>query len=203
MRKPKLRELGEALKVLFIEGPYTSKFPREPSVPPETFRGKPQYDEEKCIGCGACAQVCPSRAIEVIDDVETKKRKLVLRYDICIFCGQCHAYCTTDEGITLSNEYDLATLDRTTTIETVEKDLVTCEMCGSVVATLDHLCWLSNKLGTLAYANPTLILASLTDLSLVETGASRDKEVSPTRSDLLRILCPKCRRNIYLKEEWK
>ncbi|MCK5558003.1 MAG: 4Fe-4S binding protein, partial [Candidatus Hydrogenedentes bacterium] len=85
MRKPKLRELGEALKLLFIEGPYTSKFPKEPSIPPETFRGKPQYDEEKCIGCGACAQVCPSRAIEVIDNLETRKRKLVLRYDICIF----------------------------------------------------------------------------------------------------------------------
>jgi formate hydrogenlyase subunit 6/NADH:ubiquinone oxidoreductase subunit I len=203
MKKPKLRELGEALKVLFIEGPYTSKFPKEPHVPPETFKGKPQYDEKKCIGCGACAQVCPSRAIEIIDDTETGKRKLALRYDICIFCGQCHAYCTTKEGITLSNEYDLATLDRSGTLESVEKDIVMCEMCGSVVAALDHLCWISNKLGTLAYANPSLVLASLSGLSLVETGAARGKEVSPARSDLLRILCPKCRRDIYLREEWK
>jgi hydrogenase-4 component H len=203
MKKPKLRELGEALKVLFIEGPYTSKFPKEPYIPPETFKGKPQYDEKKCIGCGACAKVCPSRAIEVIDDTETGKRKLALRYDICIFCGQCQAYCTTKEGITLSNEYDLATLDRSDTVETVEKDLVMCEMCGSVVAALDHLCWISNRLGTLAYANPSLILASLSGLSLVETGAARGKEVMPARSDLLRVLCPTCRRDIYLKEEWK
>jgi len=201
MRKPKLRELGEALKVVWK--PYTSKFPKEPSIPPTTFRGKPQYDEKKCIGCGACAQVCPSRAIEVTDDVATKKRKLSLRYDICIFCGQCHAYCTTEEGITLSNEYDLATLDRSTTVETVEKDLVLCEMCGAVVATLDHLCWISRKLGTLSYANPTLILAALGELSLVEAGAEPSKELSPSRSDLLRILCPECRRSVYLREEWK
>jgi formate hydrogenlyase subunit 6/NADH:ubiquinone oxidoreductase subunit I len=203
MKKPKLRELGEALKVLFVEGPYTSKFPKEPSIPPETFRGKPQYDEEKCIGCGACAQVCPARAIEVIDDVETKKRKLVLRYDICIFCGQCHANCTTKEGVVLTTEYDLATLDRGVTTETVEKDLVTCEMCGSIAGALDHLCWISDRLGTLAYANPTLILASLSKLALVEGGTARDKEISPARSDLLRVLCPKCRRDIYLREEWK
>jgi len=201
MKKPKLRELGEALKVVWK--PYTSKFPKEAYVAPEAFRGKPQYDEEKCIGCGACAQVCPARAIEIIDDVETKKRKLVLRYDICIFCGQCHAYCTTDDGIDYTNEYDLATLDRSTTVETVEKDLVFCEMCGAVVTTLDHLCWISRKLGTLAYANPTLILASLSELSLVEQAAARDKEVAPARSDLLRVLCPECRRNIYLREEWK
>ena len=86
---------------------------------------------------------------------------------------------------------------------TVEKDLVMCEMCGSVVAALDHLCWISNRLGTLAYANPSLILASLSGLSLVETGAARGKEVMPARSDLLRVLCPTCRRDIYLKEEWK
>jgi len=201
MKKPKLRELGEALKVVWK--PYTAPFPKEPSIPPETFRGKPQYDEEKCIGCGACAQVCPARAIEIIDDVETKKRKIALRYDICIFCGQCHAYCTTEDGIDYTNEYDLATLDRSTTVETVEKDLVVCEMCGAVVATLDHLCWISRKLGTLAYANPTLILASLSELSLVEQGAARDNEVAPARSDLLRVLCPECRRNIYLREEWK
>jgi formate hydrogenlyase subunit 6/NADH:ubiquinone oxidoreductase subunit I len=203
MRKPKLRELGEALKVLFVEGPYTSKFPKEPSIPPKTFRGKPHYDEKICIGCGACAQVCPARAIEISDDPNSRKRRLVLRYDICIFCGQCHAYCTTNDGITLSNEYDLATLDRSTTVETVEKDLVLCELCGSVVAARDHLCWISDKLGTLAYANPTLILASLGELSLVETAARRDEGVSPSRSDLLRVLCPTCRRNVYLKEEWK
>jgi formate hydrogenlyase subunit 6/NADH:ubiquinone oxidoreductase subunit I len=201
MRKPKLRELGEALRVVWK--PYTSKFPKEPSIPPTTFRGKPQYDEKKCIGCGACAQVCPSRAIEVTDDVETKKRKLTLRYDICIFCGQCQSYCTTEEGITLSNEYDLATLDRGTTVETVEKDLVLCEMCGAVVAALDHLCWISKRLGTLSYANPTLILAALSELSLVEPGTGRSKDVSPARSDLLRVLCPECRRNVYLREEWK
>ena len=39
MRYPKLRELREAIKSLFSR-PYTIKYPAEPSVPPERFRGK-------------------------------------------------------------------------------------------------------------------------------------------------------------------
>ncbi|MEW6556768.1 MAG: 4Fe-4S binding protein, partial [Elusimicrobiota bacterium] len=66
MRYPKLRELKEAIKAL-IKGPYTTKFPFEPHTPFPRFRGKPVPDEKNCIGCGACAEVCPTRAIEVID----------------------------------------------------------------------------------------------------------------------------------------
>ena len=66
MRKPKLRELWEAIKVLFVYGPYTSKFPKEMTVPPDSFRGKPMFDTDECIGCGACSEVCPSNSIEII-----------------------------------------------------------------------------------------------------------------------------------------
>ena len=69
MRKPKLRELGEAIRAI-IHGPYTAKFPAEPTPLPETFRGCPRYDEETCVGCGACHQVCPPGAIEMEDDLE-------------------------------------------------------------------------------------------------------------------------------------
>jgi len=202
MRKPKLRELGEALKVLFVRGPYTTRFPAEPYIAPDTYRGVPRYDDDQCIGCGACARVCPARAIEVIDDPATRRRTLRLNYDICIFCGQCHAYCTTSDGINQTNEYDLATLDRAETKETVEKELVLCEHCGSVIGARDHLRWLFDRLGAQAYANPTLILAG----SLGTGAPDHSPPGMPPpgmRSDLMRLLCPKCRRDTFLLEEWK
>ncbi|MEA3253953.1 MAG: 4Fe-4S binding protein, partial [Chloroflexota bacterium] len=154
MRTPKLRELKEALTSLFSK-PYTVKFPYGPSIPPEEFRGKPKFVEEECIGCGACAQVCPGRAIDVTDVVSgnTGKRKLTVHYDHCIFCGQCQRYCTTEKGIVLTNDYDTPTYDRTQAVSEVEKNLVICEHCGAVVGTEDHIRWVARKLGTKAYAH--------------------------------------------------
>ncbi|MCK4325228.1 4Fe-4S dicluster domain-containing protein, partial [bacterium] len=149
MRLPSLfqpRILKEAFKALFT-GPYTTKFPFQPHVPAEKFRGKPEYDEKECVGCGACAEVCPSNAIEVIDE---EKRRLVLHYDTCIFCGQCQANCITEKGITLTKEYDLTLFDRSKAIEEVEKELLRCEFCNSVIGAVDHIKWLAKKLGPLA-----------------------------------------------------
>ncbi|HUT62997.1 MAG TPA: 4Fe-4S dicluster domain-containing protein [Anaerolineae bacterium] len=202
MRKPKLRELVEALKVLFVEGPYTAKFPRELTIPPETFRGKPKFDPDVCIGCGACSEVCPSRSIEVIDDVVSGKRTIKLRYDICNFCGQCHLYCTTENGIDYTTEYDLAALSRSDMVESVEKELAICEMCGNVAGTKDHLRWIAHRLGSLAYGNPTLILSSMDSISQMEYIQTRNKERKTSREDIFRILCPECRRKVYLTEEW-
>ena len=69
MKYPKLRELKEAVKSLFSR-PYTSKFPFKPHEPFDGFRGKPQYFDEYCVGCGACSHVCPGNAITVIDPKE-------------------------------------------------------------------------------------------------------------------------------------
>ena len=202
MRKPKVRELVEAIKVLFVEGPYTSKFPKEMTVPPDTFRGKPEFDPDICIGCGACSEVCPSRAIEVVDNLETGMRILKLRYDICNFCGQCHLYCTTQNGVNYTTEYDLASLDRSTMAVTVEKELAICELCGGAAGTKDHLTWIAKRLGSRGYSNPTLILAGMDDLSQVEPVQARPEHRKIDRDDLFRILCPDCRRKVFMTEEW-
>ncbi|MBU0604987.1 MAG: 4Fe-4S dicluster domain-containing protein, partial [Candidatus Omnitrophica bacterium] len=113
MKYPKLRELKEAITAL-IKGPYTSDYPRKAHQPPERFRGKPEYSNDGCIACAACALVCPARAIEVSDVVTKDKavRKKMLHLDECHYCGQCSALCTTREdippGIKHTTEFDLA-----------------------------------------------------------------------------------------------
>jgi formate hydrogenlyase subunit 6/NADH:ubiquinone oxidoreductase subunit I len=110
MRRPKLRELGEALLAL-LQGPYTTKFPAAPAPAP-TYRGAPRYYEDLCIACGTCFRVCPANAISLEELGEregVKWRRLKVDYGRCIFCGTCEANCPVNpKAIRLSNEYNLA-----------------------------------------------------------------------------------------------
>jgi hydrogenase-4 component H len=203
VRKPKLRELKEAVRAV-VFGPYTTKFPTEPHVPPEGFRGKPEFRDEDCIGCMACAEVCPALAIRVTDDkrADPPVRRFELRYDKCVFCGQCELNCTTKEGIKLTKEWDLAGLDRTAFRETIEHELVICEVCSAVVGTRRHLRWVAEQLGAKAYANPTLIITADGGMALANPDAGRWREPILARNDMMRVLCPACRRTTVIRELW-
>jgi len=205
MRYPKLRELREAVKSLFSR-PYTTKFPYKPHEPYDGIRGKPAYNEETCVGCGACANVCPAGAITVVDPTDSAKKKdkklirrIELRYDTCIFCGTCEANCITETGVQLTKEYDLALFDRKLAIESVEKELIACELCGAIVTAKDHLKWLVKRLGTLSFGNPTLMLVSQRELIPVESGKP-GKDLR--RPDSMKVLCPVCRHAIVLQDIW-
>jgi len=109
--------------------PWTNKFPAK-YVPPSTtkfledvgagrasiippietppgFRGKIQYDKEKCTGCKLCIRVCPSGAIEFKE--EEKKIKIYLAR--CTFCSQCNDVCPVN-CLSMSNEFLLADADK-------------------------------------------------------------------------------------------
>ncbi|MFA4889587.1 MAG: 4Fe-4S binding protein [Candidatus Omnitrophota bacterium] len=202
MRYPKLRELREAIRAIF-KGPYTSKFPQEPHIPYERFRGRPYFHEEDCIGCTACAQVCPARAIEFKDEVANLKgkRKFILHWDICIFCGNCQANCPTEKGIILSQEFALATTEnRALLIQEMEKELVLCSCCGDVVVPVDQYSWVSKRLGVLIFSNSSLMLFYLRKLGVaLQEKFSPKKEMEFQRSDRIKVLCPRCRREAVIK----
>jgi hydrogenase-4 component H len=201
MRYPKLRELGEAIKALIV-GPYTSAFPKKPHKPYDAYRGKPEYFEKDCVGCLACEEVCPADAIEHEDRVEGARavRCLTLHHDICQFCGNCQANCITEKGIQLTNEYELSVFDRKDAVSRVEKELLLCQDCGEIIACKDHLVWIAEKIGPLAFSNPTVFLSKLKSLGIVDEDLGKAVLEDLTRGDRFRIICAKCRRKTTFEE---
>ncbi|MGL4362905.1 MAG: 4Fe-4S binding protein [Cellulosilyticaceae bacterium] len=57
-----------------------------------------QIDEEKCIGCGICANTCEQSALEIIDG-----KAKVVRQDACDGIGRCLPVCPVD-AITFSDK---------------------------------------------------------------------------------------------------
>ncbi len=199
---PKLRELKEAIIALF-SGPYTVDYPEVPTEPPEEFRGAPEFQEDGCIACGGCENVCPADAIEAIDVLDTEEpyRRMVRHFDECIYCGQCVVLCTTEEGAEHTKKYDLTTFDRREETSEVEKKFAFCSCCGEVISPMEHITWTAGELTLKSYSNPTLYMAELASIGLVDEkqveGAIRPDE---DRSKRMGLLCPACKRDAALFE---
>ena len=56
-------------------------------------------DEESCIGCGECVELCQIKAIELEDD------KAVINAAYCMGCGSCVSLCPT-ESLRLARSAD-------------------------------------------------------------------------------------------------
>lgn len=197
---PKLREIKEAL-TSFFSPPYTTKFPAKPDTESESYRGMPRYNEDVCVGCGTCVQVCPSDAIALSDDRENQSRTLRVDYGSCIQCGQCQEKCITETGIENTPFYSLAVTDvkAPEVFETVEKALVLCESCGEIIGCRDHLGWIKKRLGEKAYAHPNLML--WTQEEFTELAPSKIKS-RIRREDQIKYVCGKCRQRIVVADEF-
>lgn len=89
-----LAEKGEEVRYLDcdVEEPNGHLF-LKPQIDEEedvTILSPVGVDEEKCINCGECAEVCHYNAIAVIKD------KVLIFRELCHVCGACQVVCPTD-----------------------------------------------------------------------------------------------------------
>jgi hydrogenase-4 component H len=200
MPLPKLREIKEAL-TSFFSAPYTTQYPAGSAASFPAYRGFPKYDKDNCVGCGACAQVCPSLAIQATDDKAARARRLRVDHGSCIQCGQCQEKCITGRGIVNTGAYSLTLTDVAApeAFESVEKELVLCECCGEVIGCRDHLLWIKDRLGAKAYGHPNLLMAAQRRIGAVEPSAPKDRL---RREDQIKETCARCRQAIVTLDEF-
>lgn len=48
-------------------------------------------DEQKCIGCGLCTEVCPHAVFEI-----QEKNAQIVDFNACMECGACVSNCPAD-----------------------------------------------------------------------------------------------------------
>ncbi len=200
MKYPKLREVKEAV-ISLLTPAYTTKFPGKPHIPFENYRGKPVVDDENCVGCETCANVCPPGAITFKDDKKKKLRVIERNYGLCIFCGQCQEHCITGKGVKLSDKiFDLATFDRSQVVEKQEKELLVCGNCSAVITTKEHIQYLHKKLGPVAYSSILNLNMLNEKLKLAEPkDVTVDVKDELKRKDVFNIICPNCLRKVLVK----
>ena len=94
---------------------------------PEGLRGLPELDPEKCVGCGACANSCPTDAMS-FEDLEAD-RAVRVNYGLCIYCATCQEICP-EEAVKLTGEYRAWFKGKDEMVKTVEVPLRACANCG-------------------------------------------------------------------------
>ncbi|CNH95935.1 hydrogenase 4 subunit H [Yersinia mollaretii] len=120
-------------KILRKVGDTTVKYPFKPLEVSQGFRGKPQYDAEQCIACGACTLACPANALTMETDIANGTRQWQLFLGRCIFCGRCEEVCPT-RAIVLSQEFELAVFNKADLYQRASFTLAHCQQCQSAFA---------------------------------------------------------------------
>jgi formate hydrogenlyase subunit 6/NADH:ubiquinone oxidoreductase subunit I len=89
------------------------------------------YDK-KCIGCGACATVCPALAISLTEN--KKHRTVTMTVANCIYCGLCITICP-ENALSLGAGDELSSLTKDHLHHELKIKLTRCEHCRTTTGT--------------------------------------------------------------------
>ncbi len=117
---PKLVRAGRHANVHLITNAEIKKVKGEPGNFKVTITRRARYvDEEKCTGCGVCAQECPVEAIDEYEQGLSRRSAVFVKYlqavpstfaidrEKCIGCGTCQEVCRADAIIYEEKDEDV------------------------------------------------------------------------------------------------
>ena len=82
-------------------GKATTGWPKSGTGGQDGLLGMPRYHPELCdSGCARCAEVCPTKAIQVAEGSVEKKTALEIDYGRCVVCQLCVEACPTGALVT-------------------------------------------------------------------------------------------------------
>ncbi|MCE4615135.1 MAG: 4Fe-4S binding protein [Desulfurococcales archaeon] len=130
-----VKEKTDAYKILSALGVERVKF-TDPVV------GLVKVDDEKCLVCDACSNLCPFRALERVNDGD--ETQLIFHPDRCTACGICEKTCPYD-ALKLDYEFNRDILKEEAHI-LARDEIAKCKRCGKPIGSKKHLLALERKL---------------------------------------------------------
>jgi len=122
-------ELKEALVSLATVK--TGVLKPEPATPPlPSPQHKMVIYDKKCIGCGACAAVCPADAISLTEN--RKYRVITITVAQCIYCGMCVDTCP-ENALSLLSGDELSSPTKDHLHHELKIKLKRCEHCRTMM----------------------------------------------------------------------
>jgi NADH-quinone oxidoreductase subunit I len=115
-----IKGMALTLKTMFTHA-VTRQYPKEKRPAMQGFRGLHglardyQTGEARCVGCGLCAAVCPSKCIYIYTADSFDHKKIVERYEIevlrCVYCALCVEACPYS-AVVLTEHYEYSDRSR-------------------------------------------------------------------------------------------
>jgi formate hydrogenlyase subunit 6/NADH:ubiquinone oxidoreductase subunit I len=115
----------------------TVGYPLAPLAPDPGYRGHVTVDTERCVGCGGCAEVCPSRCV-LMTDLDESTRVIRRHLDRCLLCGRCEEACAYD-AVHLVADWETGTPDRGDLLIEQRLFMGVCDRCGRCYVPIHQL----------------------------------------------------------------
>ena len=130
-----ISELKEAF-IALKDKTLTLPKPGKATHPLPSPQQKMLISDKKCFGCGACAAVCPARAISLVEN--KKHRTVTITVANCIYCGLCIDACPED-ALSLGAGDELSALTKDHLHHELKIKLARCEHCRTITGTQKSL----------------------------------------------------------------